>query len=427
MGAEALQLVLGLERHTEFVGRVWITSFADIDSYEVFAGLPQQDQAGLLRMLRGGQRASLADARAAVIVCHSEPGAWALPEPLYQTALCPPVPVAQAARVVARAMFETDRLSAEHVRRCNQMHEVWVPTEFHRRTFAASGVQHSRLQVVPEPVDVHAFDPARHAPLPLPLGTRVFGPAWPHAPAPGGDGGADSSGVGGGKPFVFLSIFKWETRKGWDVLLRAFLTEFTAADNVLLLLHTKPFHSEPDFPQQMQDWVRRELPAAAERWEQLPSVYVTGEHIQQVFFPRLYRSADAFVLPTRGEGWGLPVVEAMAMELPVIVTNFSGPTAYLSEDVGYPLRYDLADVPAGTGAFSGHRWAQPSAEHLAQLMRHVVQHQEEAAQQGKAARRLMAERFSPAAVAEAVARQLRRIERELAEQQQGEQPDEAEL
>ena len=36
------------------------------------------------------------------------------------------------------------------------------------------------------------------------------------------------------------------------MLLRAFLSAFTAADNVLLLLHTKPFHSEPDFPQQMQ-------------------------------------------------------------------------------------------------------------------------------------------------------------------------------
>ncbi len=36
------------------------------------------------------------------------------------------------------------------------------------------------------------------------------------------------------------------------MLLRAFLSAFTAADNVMLLLHTKPFHSEPDFPQQMQ-------------------------------------------------------------------------------------------------------------------------------------------------------------------------------
>lgn len=71
-------------------------------------------------------------------------------------------------------------------------------------------------------------------------------------------------------------------------------------------------------------------------------------HVVTVLFP-LRAHAAAF----RGEGWGLPVVEAMAMELPVIVTNFSGPTAYLSEAVGYPLRYELVDVPSGSGAFSG--------------------------------------------------------------------------
>lgn len=54
-----------------------------------------------------------------------------------------------------------------------------------------------------------------------------------------------------------------------------------------------------------------------------------------------------------GEGWGLPVVEAMSMALPVLVTNYSGPTAYLDETVGYPLRWQLAQVPPGTGAFSG--------------------------------------------------------------------------
>lgn len=53
-------------------------------------------------------------------------------------------------------------------------------------------------------------------------------------------------------------------------------------------------------------------------------------------------------------------------------------------------------------------------------MRHLVRNREEAAQRGAAARRLMAERFSPAAVAGVVAAQLRRIERELAEQREEE-------
>jgi glycosyltransferase involved in cell wall biosynthesis len=32
----------------------------------------------------------------------------------------------------------------------------------------------------------------------------------------------------------------------------------------------------------------------------------------------------------RGEGWGLPIAEALAMGVPAIATNFSGPTAYAS-------------------------------------------------------------------------------------------------
>ena len=44
------------------------------------------------------------------------------------------------------------------------------------------------------------------------------------------------------------------------------------------------------------------------------------------------------MLPSRGEGWGRPHVEAMAMGLPVIATNWSGTTAYLDVEVGYPIQ-----------------------------------------------------------------------------------------
>lgn len=43
------------------------------------------------------------------------------------------------------------------------------------------------------------------------------------------------------RPFVFVSTFKWEMRKGWDVLLSAYLSEFNATDNVELYILTKPF------------------------------------------------------------------------------------------------------------------------------------------------------------------------------------------
>lgn len=43
--------------------------------------------------------------------------------------------------------------------------------------------------------------------------------------------------------------------QGWDLLLRAYLTAFTAEDAVLLVMLTKPFHGASDFDAQMR--VRR--------------------------------------------------------------------------------------------------------------------------------------------------------------------------
>jgi hypothetical protein len=40
---------------------------------------------------------------------------------------------------------------------------------------------------------------------------------------------------------VFLSVFKWEARKGWKDLVRGFCDAFKPTDNVVLWILTKPF------------------------------------------------------------------------------------------------------------------------------------------------------------------------------------------
>lgn len=40
---------------------------------------------------------------------------------------------------------------------------------------------------------------------------------------------------------VFLSVFKWEARKGWKDLVRGFCDAFKPSDNAVLWILTKPF------------------------------------------------------------------------------------------------------------------------------------------------------------------------------------------
>ena len=102
---------------------------------------------------------------------------------------------------------------------------------------------------------------------------------------------------------------------------------------------------------------------------------------------RLYRSADSLVLSTRGEGWGLPILEAMACGLPVIATNWSAHTDFFNETNGYPI--EAGAIVAGQVRrcpyYKGFNWAEPSLEHLRALLRHVYEHPEEARRKGERA------------------------------------------
>jgi len=74
---------------------------------------------------------------------------------------------------------------------------------------------------------------------------------------------------------LVLQIFRWELRKGWDVLLAAHLGQFTAADNVALYMETSPYHSDSKFKDHMRKWAAEYLPASdGLDMDSLPTVYV---------------------------------------------------------------------------------------------------------------------------------------------------------
>jgi glycosyltransferase involved in cell wall biosynthesis len=167
--------------------------------------------------------------------------------------------------------------------------------------------------------------------------------------------------------FTFGSLGSLSPRKGIDVLLRAFQEEFLPGEPVRLLL--KSTDRPPAY--RIRD----------------PRVTIVQSSVDRRTLRDLYGRMDAFVLPSRGEGFGLCGLEAMATGLPVIATDWSGPVEYLDPEDSFPLSYRLVD--AGGAEAHGVRffgmWAEPSYEHLRVLLRWLYEHPDAAAEKGRRA------------------------------------------
>jgi glycosyltransferase involved in cell wall biosynthesis len=325
--------------------------------------LPAERERLLQKMLRRPAQAG------SVQVCH-------ILAPYFQ-----PDPHARAN--VGRTMFETDRLPDGWAQACNRMDAVWVPGAFNVETFAAAGVERDKLRVVPGAIDLAPYNPDC-APL----------------------------RIDGGRGFNFLSVFDWTLRKGWDTLIRAFVEEFDQDEEVALVLKT---HSSLGYTtQQMLDFLIAYVTDILGRDpNRIPDVVLQDANVPDARMPNLYRAANCYVMPSRGEGWGRPYMEAMAMGLPVIATGWSGQTAFLNADNSYVLDYEIVDVPEPawreTPTFQGHRWAEPSCTHLRQLMRRAFEDRAEGRQLGQQGRAHLETHFTYAPVAAIVRAELERL------------------
>lgn len=236
--------------------------------------------------------------------------------------------------LVQYTMMEQDLIPLVHVEEINRyVNLLFVPCQMCAESFRRGGVE------VPIQVLHHGIDPG----------------AFPLLERPERE------------VFTFGTFGQQNERKGVDVLLRAFQDEFGADESVRLILNATL--SGP--------WLRVDA----------PRVEVRNAFLDRAGVLEYLRELDAMVLPSRGEGFGLCGLEAMATGLPTIATNWSGPADYLDPADSYPLSYRLVDTAGfdfgGMRLFG--RWAEPSYLHLRALMRHLFDHREEGRAAGRRA------------------------------------------
>ncbi|MCC6672734.1 MAG: glycosyltransferase family 4 protein [Planctomycetes bacterium] len=257
------------------------------------------------------------------------------------------VPDPRAARNVLHTLFETDDLPEEWVPRLRAFDLLVVPSEHQRGVFARAGVAPERLAVLPPPLRTDQAvrgDPERAADPPRP---------------------------GGARPFRWLSVFDWSLRKGHDVLLRAFARAFRAGEAELVLKVLPGRHAQAALQEHCDGVVRANARGTPPRVQVLQAV------VDDRRCDSLYRCADAFVLASRGEGWGRPVHEALLHALPTVTTAGGTLAEVMPPHAGFAVRASRvpvsAEAAAETPCFAGLHWWEPDVEDLAAQMRAVYE------------------------------------------------------
>ncbi|CAN2041792.1 protein O-GlcNAc transferase [Candidatus Magnetomoraceae bacterium gMMP-15] len=251
-------------------------------------------------------------------------------------------------RKIGYTVWESTKIPDGWTAPLHKLDEIWLPSKWGKDIFIKHGFDKEKIKVVPEGVDPLIFNPDRK--------TRQ-----------------EILNIPG---FKFLNIGKYEERKNTKELITAFDEEFKNAPDVKLILscHNSLIQGF-DIKKEINKFNLTHP-------EKIITVDPVREHSD---FASFYTSCDAFVFPTRAEAWGLPIIEAMACGLPVIVTNYSGQTEYVNENNAYLLDFTLEDIKRPC-ILSKHetygQWARPDINHLKYLMRYVYEHQNEAMEKG---------------------------------------------
>lgn len=164
--------------------------------------------------------------------------------------------------------------------------------------------------------------------------------------------------------YVFFHIGKWEHRKAHDILLQAFDNAFTENDNVeLRLLPYNPFLSEEENKYWFNLVDQCKLKDKIKVFARLTTQYELAEFMSY---------GDCGVFVSRAEGWNNEVIETMAMNKPVIVTNYSAHTEYCDSNNSYLVNVQSTE-PANDGKwFHGEgNWARLAENELEQIINHM--------------------------------------------------------
>jgi glycosyltransferase involved in cell wall biosynthesis len=244
--------------------------------------------------------------------------------------------------------WEADKLPSGWNRSINGVDELWVPCELVKEACMKSRFR-GRILVVPTPNDPWEHD------------ERVI------IPSPVSEDYAVSDNV-----FKFYSVFQWHERKGYRELLNAYYKTFKKTDNVLLVLKVNPLNVSGNTREKIKSDIHKIKIKLNKAY--YPPVFLMTKIIPTESLQAIHNTCDCYVAPHHGEGWGMPIHNAMHAGNQIITTRFGGVTEFLGDNSAHIIKHQMGPVANmdWSPLYSrSQNWAYPSISHLGKLMRDV--------------------------------------------------------
>ncbi|RLC34046.1 MAG: hypothetical protein DRZ76_03410, partial [Candidatus Nealsonbacteria bacterium] len=126
--------------------------------------------------------------------------------------------------------------------------------------------------------------------------------------------------------FVVGTVARNQGRKMMDRTIKAFALFAKQCENAVLFLHTDPFDPAAVF----------DLNLLIRRYNLQNRCIFSGMRYYQGWsyeqMNEIYNLMDVFLLTTSGEGFGVPIIEAMSCQIPCVVTNYTTTRELLREN-----------------------------------------------------------------------------------------------
>lgn len=238
------------------------------------------------------------------------------------------------------ALVETDRCSQKWIDSCNAMDKVIVPSAFTKNILKRSGLLTTPITVVPEWFNSFITNDNKKSDIKISINPK----------------------------FNFLMIGTItsknanDDRKNLFYSLKWFCEEFKDDKKVGLVLKTcygKGTKIDKNLTKDTLEKVLKEV-----RPGKFPKITLIHGNMKKREIADLYKKEKikAYVSATKGEGYGLPIIEAAASGMPVIATNWSGHLEFLEEGKFLGIDYRLEEINEsridGRIFIKGSRWAK---------------------------------------------------------------------